>query len=338
MTTGPSETTGLAARTSPVDAAGAVGDQTIVLIDGAEAVHRLLKSRLTTETVCVLTAASGPAGLALVEQHRADVILVDLDSPGSDGFGVLRSLKESATTCNTPVVVLSGASSPQDKVTAFDLGAIDYISKPFDMLELRVRVRSALRLSALVRLLAERAQIDGLTGVYNRAHFDKRLAEELSGAQRHGRPLALAMFDLDKFKSINDTYGHPAGDAVIQGLAQLLRAECRTCDVPCRFGGEEFALIMPDTSPDQGMVVCERVRLKLSAMRWARHPERQVTVSSGVSGFASGQTGTAAQVIEQADKCLYEAKQDGRDRVCGATIDGAAVQAPMASANLARAA
>ena len=100
-----------------------------------------------------------------------------------------------------------------------------------------------------MQMLAQCAQIDGLTGLWNRSYFDKRWSDEVSANHRHGRPLSLAMVDVDHFKQVNDTYGHPAGDAVLQGMSKMLQRECRQEDVPCRYGGEEFALVMPETAP-----------------------------------------------------------------------------------------
>jgi len=184
----------------------------VLVIDDSEDVHRLLRTRLRQESLELVCASNGAEGLEAARELVPAVILLDLNMPELDGFEVLRTLKEDQATMNVPVIVLSGLNSPQDKVMAFDLGAMDYICKPFDLTELRIRVRSAVRLSELVQMLAQRAQIDGLTGLYNRAHFDLRWPDELAGCVRHGRAISLAIFDCDHFKSINDTYGHPAGD------------------------------------------------------------------------------------------------------------------------------
>jgi diguanylate cyclase (GGDEF)-like protein len=292
-----------------------------LLIDDSPDVQKLLTMRLRGEGIDVLSAGDGVEGLRLVREAMPSVVLLDIDMPGMDGFEVLRTLKDTDATLHVPVIMLSGLHSPHDKVTAFDLGAVDFITKPFDVTELRVRVRSALRVSHLLRMLAQRAQIDGLTGLYNRAHFNQRWDEEVSATQRHSRPLSLALFDLDHFKSVNDTYGHPAGDAVIQGLAKLLQRECRQSDVACRYGGEEFALIMPETLPQDAAAVCERVRESLSAIVWPRHPERSVTCSVGVAGSQASAV-PAERWLEVVDRNLYRAKKEGRNRVAWTPMDG----------------
>jgi two-component system cell cycle response regulator len=228
---------------------------------------------------------------------------------------VLVALKNEPELMHVPVIVLSGLTSAQDKVAAFDLGAVDYITKPFNLTELRVRVRSALRMHHLVQMLAKRARIDGLTGLWNRAYFDKRWMDEVAAAVRHARPLTLAMLDVDHFKSINDQHGHPTGDVVLQGLAKILLRESRQEDVACRYGGEEFALIMPDTAPESALVVCERIARAVREARWPGLGSNRVTVSTGLVGSARALETTASDWLHAADQLLYRAKSEGRDRI-----------------------
>lgn len=298
---------------------GAEPKPTVLLIDDSIDTHRLLRARLKHEAMELLDASSGEDGLATAKQAKPSLILLDLDMPGMDGFTVLRQLKADSATATIPVVVLSGTRESEDRITAFDLGASDFITKnlndPADLAELRARLRAALRMERLLRLLSERAEIDGLTGLGNRAQFNRRFTQELAENQRYGHPFSLAVFDADHFKKVNDTFGHPAGDEVLIGLGKIITASCRQTDVPCRFGGEEFALIMPNTTPADARVVCERIRQALQSQVWPRHPEHQVTCSAGIAG-ADGATGlTAEQLLEAADKALYEAKKSGRNRV-----------------------
>lgn len=299
----------------------------VLVIDDSADVHRLLNVRLKQEEIELRSALSGREGLELAERLSPAIILLDLDMPDLDGFEVLRRLKNNPATMHIPVIVLSGLQSAPDKVAAFDLGAVDYVTKPFNLTELRVRVRSAVRMHRLVEMLARRAHIDGLTGLWNRAHFDRRIAEEVSGCARHGRALSLALLDADNFKSINDTYGHPAGDVVLRGLARILAAECRQGDVACRYGGEEFALIMPDTPPSRGLVLCERIRASVASTLWPRHPERRVTVSIGMVGTAVVRSAAVNEWLEQVDRALYAAKTAGRNRVVMVDLNGGATLA-----------
>lgn len=301
---------------------------TVLIIDDSIDVHRLLTARLRSEPIEIINASCGAEGVRMAVETDPGLILLDLDMPEIDGFEVLRQLKNNPKTLNIPVLVLSGLTDSQDKVTAFDLGAVDYITKPFDIVELRVRLRAALRLNSLIQMLAKRAQIDGLSGLWNRAYFDTRLKEAVDGVARHGHALSVVIVDLDHFKSINDTYGHPAGDTVIQGLAKIVADASRSTDICCRYGGEEFAIIMTDTPPESAQTVCERIRLTLKDTSWSRHPERKVTGSFGVVGVEQG---TSIQLegsewLEAADQNLYSAKQSGRDQVVASHMNAPKVR------------
>ena len=293
---------------------------TVLLIDDCEDVYRLLRARLRSETLNLIGTLDAREGLKIAKEQEPAIILLDLDMPEMDGFEVLRELKDHPDTLNIPVIVLSGLQSPHDKVTAFDLGAVDYISKPFEFTELRVRVRSALKLHMLMKMLAQKAQIDGLTGLWNRAYFDDRWAGEVERVRRHGHPMSLAVMDLDHFKSINDTYGHPAGDAVIQGLAGLIKAQTRANDICCRYGGEEFVIIMPDTAPEDAAVVCERIRESIEEQVWRHHPKRTVTLSCGIAGLTEGEAPDKDTWLQAADKALYASKESGRNKITTADL------------------
>ncbi len=287
----------------------------VLIVDDCPAVHRLLQARLRSEAVRIMSAMDGREALDKADVFNPDLILLDLSLPGMDGYEVLRSLKNKSSTHEIPVLIVSGKRDPEDKVTAFDLGAVDFVCKPFEMAELRARIRVALRMQRLVRMLAQRAQIDGLTGLSNRTQFDRRWHEEFERASRSGHPLSLAMIDLDEFKSINDTYGHPAGDAVLSGIAQMVQRAVRVSDIPCRFGGEEFAIILPEIGSAHAELLCERIRKTAEAMEWPRHPARRVTLSVGVAGSDTVSGHRPEDFIEHADKHLYTAKRSGRNRV-----------------------
>jgi diguanylate cyclase (GGDEF)-like protein len=291
----------------------------VLIIDDSEDVHRLLRERLKHEETQFAGARSGPEGLAAAVRLQPALVLLDLDLPGLSGFEVLRRLKDMTTTQQVPVIVLSANTQPEDKVTAFELGAVDFITKPFEFTELQVRVRSALRLHQLVQMLSQKAQIDGLTGLWNRALFDRRMGEEFARSVRHGHALSLAMIDIDHFKAVNDTFGHPAGDLVLHGIAKVLQRAGRASDLACRYGGEEFALVMPDTAPADAARLCERIRAEIEAMAWPRLGGRVMTVSIGVAGMHGRFEGGADALIETADRNLYAAKRGGRN--CVVTTD-----------------
>ncbi|MFI4881840.1 MAG: diguanylate cyclase [Phycisphaerales bacterium JB064] len=287
----------------------------VLVVDDSPLVHRLLKARLRDENIELIHAHSGEEALEVICTQEIATVLLDLSMPGMDGFEVLRALGNKDDATHLPIIVLSGQQDSQDKIMAFALGAMDYITKPFDLAELRARLRSALRIHRLVGMLSERAQLDGLTGLWNRSHLDERLAQLVLSAERSDRPMSLALLDLDHFKSINDNYGHPAGDAALQGAADVIASTARGSDIPCRYGGEEFAILMPETTPEQARILCERLRQAIEARQWPAHPDRKITVSIGVCG-AEGASGVAPkQWLAEADAALYKAKETGRNRV-----------------------
>jgi diguanylate cyclase (GGDEF)-like protein len=286
--------------------------QNLLLIDDSAAVQTLLRARLKDEPIVIHCASDGQAGLQMAASLQPDLILLDVDMPQPDGFEVCRLLKRDPNLVHVPVIFLTGAASPQEKIRGLELGAIDYITKPFDPAELRARVRAALRLKFMMDLLAKKAQIDALTGLWNRRYFDDRLEAEFSLARRSPRPLAVLMIDIDKFKPINDTFGHATGDEVLRRVANLLCDSVRTEDIVCRYGGEEFAIIAPTIS-GASITVAERLRAAVESLAIvAAGKQLKVTVSIGV---AFHDTAPDVSLIKQADEALYRAKQSGRNRV-----------------------
>ncbi len=294
--------------------------QSVLVVDDSPDVHRLLRVKLRRADLELQHAHSGPEAFEMLGVSLPDAILLDLDMPGIDGLTVLRRLKSDERTQHIPVIVISSMKRPEDKVAAFDIGASDYVTKPFDLTELRVRLQAALRLRQLLTLLAQRAKLDGLTGLWNRAFFEERWQQEHARAARHGHPLSLAILDLDHFKSINDTRGHPVGDAVLEGLARILRRESRQTDCPCRYGGEEFALIMPDTHVADALHVCERVRAGVEAGAFPGCEGIRVTISAGVVGAPTAEGTSPAAWVRAADANLYAAKKAGRNRVVASDL------------------
>lgn len=289
--------------------------EAVLVIDDAPEVHRLIAHHLAREELVCLSAYDGPTGLDAARAKLPSAIILDLDMPGMDGVSVLRALKADELTQNIPVLILAREQSAERKVECFEAGASDFVGKPFEFAELRMRLRSLLRTHRLFRLLAQRAQVDGLTGLWNRAFFDSRWADEFSRNLRKGHPLSLAMLDIDHFKRINDTHGHATGDVVLVAIAKLLTREGRRSDLVCRYGGEEFAIIMPDTQPAEAMGVCERIRAAINAATWEFRKSPPVTMSIGVAGCRGKSTVSADTWVQMSDANLYVAKRGGRNRV-----------------------
>jgi len=302
----------------------------ILAIDDAPAILALLAFHLRAEHASLLTAATFDEGLAAANEHSPDLILLDVDLPDHSGLDLCRRLKEEEATRDIPVIFLTGSSDVATKVHGFDLGAVDYVTKPFDVAELRARVRAALRMKRAQDMLREKVQLDALTGLRNRAFFDTRLDAEIATALRHRRPLSLVMIDLDHFKSLNDRFGHPFGDAVLQRVGDHLTHAIRPMDSACRYGGEELALILPDADLEGARSVAERLREQIRALPFeARGQKVVVTASMGVAELDPTTTiarrTLSASLIESADRALYAAKRGGRDCVrSGLTLTSSA--------------
>ncbi|MCE9619714.1 MAG: diguanylate cyclase [Planctomycetes bacterium] len=287
----------------------------LLAIDDSELIHRLLEARLQGENLELQTEISAAEGLKKARAWQPEVVLLDIAMEGMNGFELLEKLKEDPETRNIAVIFISGTGEPMDRVRGLDMGAIDFITKPFESFELKARVRSALRTQRLVKMLEQRAQLDGLTGLWNRRYFDQRLVQEISEAKRHQRPLTLALCDIDRFKRLNDQFGHPFGDIVLEKVAQILSSG-RTGDTACRYGGEEFGLVLSSTNIDRGREVAERLRMAIESVVWPGNPDLVVTASFGVcdTDCIAGEI-TPEAMLKCADTALYRAKQSGRNRV-----------------------
>jgi two-component system, cell cycle response regulator len=293
--------------------------QQILAIDDSPDIHQLLRVRLGNLDVTIEHASNAQEGLAKAFAQLPDLILLDVVMPDGNGFDVCRELKAHSETAAIPVIFLTGAKTVEETVRGFNAGAVDYIPKPFESAELKARVRSALRTKRYFDMLAQRAMIDGLTGLWNRTHFDQRLHEEILTCVRYDRPLSLIMMDLDQFKSLNDGHGHPFGDEVLQAVGEVLLAESRATDWPCRYGGEEFALILRETPLSGASLLAERIRSQVADLKLrSKAKPVPVTISMGVSSNVlclNPCEFNREWLLGGADAALYEAKKSGRNQV-----------------------
>jgi len=210
----------------------------VLIVDDSPDALALAKARLGKEGLELVCADGGKAALAAARTERPDLILLDVDMPDVSGFEVCRTLKADPELCMIPVIFLSVSGSADDKVKGLNVGAVDYVTKPFDAFELRARVNAALRTKHMQDLLVEYARIDPLTGLANRRGLMVRLAQEWACIQRHGGRLSFIMSDVDHFKRINDTHGHTFGDRALQAIAGAIADQCRRSDLPARYGGD----------------------------------------------------------------------------------------------------
>lgn len=288
----------------------------ILLIEESEACRQRLRAYLQFENVALIEASGGRDELEVCRVHQPDLILLDAALPGPRGYDLIRSLKQDPETSSIPVIFLSATSSTLDKARGLDLGAVDFLTKPCDPIELRARVRAALRTKELQDQLKQRARVDGLTGLGNRLAFDERLAAEWTTSQRTGTPLGIWIADLDHFKRINDRFGHAAGDLALRLAARALRASVRGGDFAGRYGGEEFVVIAPNCDLAGAAAVAERYRAEVRALRLpCRGSVITLTASIGVAATSDSSIKGPADLLLKADRALYRAKTSGRDAV-----------------------
>jgi two-component system, cell cycle response regulator len=286
----------------------------ILIVDDNPDAIAVARQRLSKEGMEIASAEGGIAGLDAARREKPDLILLDVDMPDMPGYDVCRALKADPDLCMIPVIFLSGSATPDDKVTGLDVGAVDYVTKPFDAFELRARVRAAVRTKHLQDLLIEHAHIDPLTGLPNRRALMARLQHEWARMERNGGSLSLIMADVDHFKRVNDTYGHLIGDRLLQEIAKTLAGQCRTTDLPSRYGGEEFAIVVPDQTVSNAIYLAERCRQEVERIRLpVKSDIIRATVSLGVADSSAATT--PESLIDQADDALYQAKNAGRNRV-----------------------
>ncbi len=283
----------------------------VLAIDDSELIHCLLKRYLQGENLELHSATSCEEGFNKVIVLNPDLILLDIIMDDTDGFEFLKKLKQDPRTKNISVILISGLSESVDREKGFDMGAFDFIAKPFDQLELKASVCNALRM----KMLEQKTQRDGPTGLWNQVYFKQRMIQEISEARRHSRPLSLVVCDIDRFKKLNDKFGHQFGNHVLEKIAQTLSSG-RTSDIACRYGGDEFVLILPSTNIQQGYEVVERIRIAIESIIWPDNSNLVVTASFGICDTASvGEEATPEAMFKFADSALYKAKQNGRNSV-----------------------
>ena len=288
----------------------------VLVVEDSDASRRLLGHTLLLEAEQILEASDGPQGLKLARECLPELILLDLNLPGWDGYETLRRLKDDPETRRIPVIFLTAEANPTAKAKGLDMGAVDYVSKPFDPVELRARVRAAVRIKRAQDLLEQKAHRDGLTGLGNRHALEERLASDWVQSQRRGSPLAILMADLDRFKAVNDRLGHAAGDAILQGTALALQTAVRGCDFVARYGGEEFVVVAPDCDVTGAIAIAERFRRALNLMGEPYNPGAlSLTSSVGVAGSEDPTIVRPEDLLLEADAALYRAKANGRDAV-----------------------
>ena len=259
----------------------------------------------------VVTTTDGRQVMDILRREPFDVMLLDMSMPAISGLEVLRQVTQAFE--ELPVIIVTGHGSIEIAVESMQAGAADFVTKPVPAAVLHLRIQKALEHARTRRL----ASTDGLTGMYNHRTFQERLSQEIARADRYSRPLSVLIIDVDHFKVYNDTYGHPQGDIVLQDLARLLQEMSRTSDTVARWGGEEFAIILPETDSVGAQKIGQRLCEQMERYPFPGQelmPGGTLTISIGVATYASASSKEA--LLQAADTALYAAKREGRNRVC----------------------
>ncbi|HAK88781.1 MAG TPA: diguanylate cyclase response regulator [Nitrospiraceae bacterium] len=250
-----------------------------------------------------------------------DIVILDTKPAGPSGLEILKKLKSAPSTRDIPVVLIASKKSQSKLAKGYELGAYDYISRPYFKEELTARLSNITFACERVKELEKLLDRDYLTGIYNRRFFMERFHEELSWSSRHSEPISLMMLDIDHFKKINDTYGHGCGDEILKQIANTMTAVLRIEDVVARYGGEEFIILLPNTDSEGVLTAAEKLRAAVHDKDFSCEngsTRIQVTVSIGVTAYAPDNECIYLppdRVIGQADTALYTAKEQGRNRV-----------------------
>lgn len=298
----------------------------ILILDDEPFTHSLLKKVLEATHVQLefCTLPQDAINMLLLPDHGFDLILVDLHMPEINGLEVIQTLEKSGAKGDIPFVILSASHSPVEKVDVFENRGADFIQKPFYRAELIARLNMHMEIHDLTRQLKAKVEdlenlawVDQLTNLANRRACLRRLENEVGLKDRHDRKLGILMIDLDRFKSINDTYGHYVGDEVLIDVSALILEPLRNTDVASRYGGEEFVVILPEVDIEGAEIAATKILESLRNNPYVMPGEESSvlahTASIGIAVTSQGDKKTSASLLKEADDNLYKAKRSGRD-------------------------
>ena len=295
----------------------------ILAVDSRAASGERVRNNLAGRHEVNVVEPQNAIAAAVEEGERYELAIINLDMEGFDALRLCSQFKSLEHTRQTPILIIVGPDDHQRLLRALDMGVNDYLLRPLDKQELVARVNTQIRrwryterLRQNVQTSLQMAVTDSLTGLYNRRYLESHLHPMVEHAANRGKPLGVLTLDVDFFKSINDTYGHDAGDRVLQELAARIRASIRNVDIACRTGGEEFVVVLPSTDIDLAERIAERMRKQVAGRRFNIGIEGglPITMSIGVSGLEDA-ADRAEDLLKRADLALYRAKHEGRNRV-----------------------
>jgi len=284
---------------------------TILLVDDEPVNIQILAGALK-DRFQLKVATSGEQCIKLASTDpMPDLILLDIELPEMNGYQVCENLKKNHDTASIPIIFVTAMQSMEDEEKGLLLGAVDYVTKPIRPPILLARIQTQIQLKLQHDALVNMAMHDQLTNLFNRHYLLETANHRVAKAMRNNYSISILMMDIDHFKSINDTYGHPAGDAVLKEFAHVLKQESRHEDIISRFGGEEFVVFLDECGAQTAEKIAERIRQRIEGVK----PEGiDVTISIGVAELKNGKEGFT-DLIKRADDAMYRAKKQGRNRV-----------------------
>jgi diguanylate cyclase (GGDEF)-like protein len=288
----------------------------ILVVDDVPANVEILSFHLEDEGYQVVEAQSGKQALSILQESEGeiDLILLDVMMPVMSGLDVLALVKRNPITDSIPVILVTANADDQNVAEGLDMGAFDYIIKPYSLMVLLARVRTALREKERQDLLEKWATTDPLTELYNRRHFFELADRELERSRRQKSDLSFIMLDIDNFKLVNDQYGHLTGDTALIMLSKILKDALRKVDFCCRFGGEEFVLCLPDTPSQGAWEVAERIRTQVACTPLQNQDGENINIQVSLGVASSKREQNVELILKRADEALYQAKEAGRNQ------------------------
>ncbi|MBC8286517.1 MAG: diguanylate cyclase [Nitrospinae bacterium] len=287
---------------------------TLMIVDDTKANIDVLRQTLAESGYKITVALNGETALDLIPKLKPDLILLDVMMPGINGYEVCKHLKKDPELSDIPIIFITAKGDTEDIIEGFNVGAVDFIMKPFKQEEVCARVKTHLTLSAAIKKLTLDSETDSLTGLFNRRTFLKRMENEVMRCKRNQKSFSILFGDIDFFKKINDTHGHLAGDAVLVNISTLLNTEKREIDQVARWGGEEFLILLPETDLKGAVLHGNKIRELVSAKSTVHEgKEIHTSMSFGASEYSGD--GNIEKTIDQADQRLYLAKNSGRNKV-----------------------
>ncbi|GAA0818901.1 hypothetical protein GCM10009111_22270 [Colwellia asteriadis] len=290
-------------------------EHTILVVDDAKDTQLILEFDLAAAGYQVIACDNGQAAIDMLESEEVDLVLLDMYMPGLSGLETLEKIKQQDKYLNLSIIMLSASNDEDEVVAALELGAADYVVKPYVTKILLARIRTAIKLKEKTEQLEYLAKTDFLTGIHNRGSFFELSTNALSATDRATQPLVIVMLDIDHFKRVNDNYGHDVGDKVLVSFVECLTKHFRDYDILGRIGGEEFAVCLTNITTEKAHLVCERLRKAVEKLTIiADDITINITVSIGITA-AQGKILSIDALLKQADDALYSAKENGRNQV-----------------------